>query len=73
MGDYEDAAMFYYNVDRAWSVDEPRPDFDEPPDVRPTRAERIEVLTHRCFITADKPHNDLWPFDDTYQEPQPGQ
>jgi hypothetical protein len=68
--DYEDDAMFYYNVDRTWSVDEPRPDFDDPPDVRPTPAERIEVLTHRCFIVTDKPHDDLWPFDDTYQEPQ---
>ena len=70
--DYEDAAMFYYNVDRAVSVDEQHPDFDAPPDLRLTREERIEVLTQRSFIVTDKPHNDLWPFDDTYVEPQHG-
>jgi hypothetical protein len=74
--DYEDAAMFYYNVDRAVSVDEPYPfsEYDqydaEDQTVSLTRDQRIELLTHRCFIVTDKPHGDLWPFDFTYEEPQ---
>jgi len=23
------------------------------------------LLVHRCFITSDKPHHDLWPYDET--------
>lgn len=26
--------------------------------------ERTELLTHRCFLLAEAPHNDLWPYDD---------
>lgn len=67
--DYEDAAMFYYNVDGYVPVDEPHPDdTDAPLDVSLTTEERIELLTHRCLIITDKPHGDLWPFDDTYKE-----
>ena len=30
--------------------------------------ERIELLKHRCFITVNKPHDDLYPYDDFYYE-----
>ena len=28
-----------------------------------TQDECIELLTHRCFVTTDKAHHDLWPYD----------
>lgn len=28
------------------------------------REERVELLLNRSFITTDKPHDDLWPYDD---------
>jgi len=31
-----------------------------------TANERLELLVNRCFITVDKPHTDLWPYDDTF-------
>ncbi|MES2947762.1 MAG: hypothetical protein V4858_04390 [Pseudomonadota bacterium] len=31
-----------------------------------TKAERIEMLVNRNFVTTDKPHDDLWPYDDTF-------
>jgi hypothetical protein len=34
-----------------------------------TRPQRIELLVHRCFITVDKPHADLFPYHDTYTMP----
>ncbi len=69
--DYEDADVFYYNVDGYVPVDKPHPeDADAPLDVALTTEERIELLTHRCLIVTDKPHGDLWPFDDTYEEPK---
>ncbi len=64
--------MFYCNVDGDVPVDKPHPeDTDAPLDVSLTTEERIELLTHRCFIVTDKPHGDLWPFDHTYKEPKP--
>ncbi len=29
-----------------------------------TRVERIELLTHRCFVNCTKPHDDLYPYED---------
>jgi hypothetical protein len=72
--DYDSGLTFYYNVDGGVPVDEPHPDhMDNPPAVPLSREERIELLTHRCFIVRDKPHTDLWPFDDTYDEAKPDQ
>ncbi|XLZ70231.1 hypothetical protein ABT364_27455 [Massilia sp. SR12] len=28
--------------------------------------ERIELLTNRCFVRCEKPHDDLWPYDDCH-------
>lgn len=30
--------------------------------------ERIELCRHRCFVRTAKPHDDLFPFDDRYEE-----
>ena len=32
-----------------------------------TAEERIELLTNRCFIRSEKPHDDQWPYDDVYR------
>lgn len=31
-----------------------------------TKAERIEVLVNRSFVTTNKQHEDLWPYGDTF-------
>jgi len=51
---------FYYNVDgkNDLAVD------DDDDDSGLTHSERIELVTHRCFVRCTKPHNDLWPYDD---------
>ena len=43
------------------------------PDPNPARedlepAERVELLTNRCFIHCRKQHANRWPYDDTYTE-----
>ena len=61
-------------MDREVPVDEPHPDHtDYPPDIPLSRVERIELLTHQCFIVTDKPHTYLWSFDDTCEEAKPDQ
>jgi hypothetical protein len=34
-----------------------------------TREERVELLTHRCFVRTRKPHDDLHPYSDRLQPP----
>src|SRR5262249_35750762 len=41
-------------------------DADHVSDDGLTRSELIELVTHRCFITVDKPHNDLSPYGYCY-------
>ena len=56
---------FVYHADGR--LDAGRPDAAEdgwPPADR-TPAERVELLTHRCFVRAARPHGDLWSYDDT--------
>lgn len=62
--DYRVGTTFYFNVDGTNDLSRPLsgPDRDGL-----TRGERIELLIHRCFITVDKPHDDLWPYDDALQ------
>jgi hypothetical protein len=71
--DYRFGDRFHYNVDGEADVHAPRPD----PDADPYRdaltvPQRIELLTHRCRITFEE-HDDLWIWDDTYQETWPPQ
>lgn len=79
--DYADGAVLHYNVDGCVRLTDdaiipPRPahergdDADLCGDLTP--AERVELLTHRCFVRTAKPDKDRWPFDDTYTGPAPG-
>jgi hypothetical protein len=61
--DYRDGASFHYNVDDTNDLAAP-PSGEEDRDGL-TREERTELLVHRCFVTTKKPHEDLWPYDDT--------
>jgi hypothetical protein len=60
--DYRFGDSFHYNVDGKYDVFEPDP--EDPGKL--TTAERIELLTHRCFITNAK-YNDeeMFPYHDT--------
>jgi hypothetical protein len=67
--DYTDGAHFYYNVDEELDALLPEPSPDPNPareDLEP--AERVELLTNRCFIHCRKQHDNRWPYDDTYTE-----
>jgi hypothetical protein len=52
----------------------------DPYEARPEREllgdltgdERVELLTHRCFVRTHKRHDDRWPYDDTYACAAPG-
>ena len=74
--DYVDGATLRYNVDGAVRL---TPDAAILPPVGHcpaageglTPAERIELVTHRCFVRTARPDSDLWPYDDTYAEPAP--
>jgi hypothetical protein len=61
--DYRIGDMFYFNVDGTNDLRTPAAAEDRD---GLTPNERRELLIHRCFITVDKPHGDLWPYDDTY-------
>lgn len=78
--DYADGALLRYNVDGRVRLTGdtiiPPPDCQDDPEDHDdlTPAERVELLTHRCFVRTAKPDEDRWPFDDTYAEaaPEPG-
>lgn len=81
--DYADGAVLRYNVDGeraltgedgATAMDPGRVEAGDGPgaDDDLTRAERIELLTHRCFVRTRKPDRGRWPFHDTFVAPAPG-
>ncbi|KYF59070.1 hypothetical protein [Sorangium sp. So ce854] len=62
--DYRVGHAFHYNVDgRRDLLGAPELPIEDGEDDL-TREERIELLTHRCFVSTTKPHHDLWPYDD---------
>ena len=61
--DYRIAGSLHYNVDG--SVDLEAEPLSDPDDSGLTQNERIELLTHRCFVATTKPFADLFPFGDT--------
>lgn len=70
--DYVAGETFYYNVDGEHPLG---PDYEasfDPDDDNRfgdwTLEERVELLTHRCFVRCPKDDNDCWPYDDTRQE-----
>jgi hypothetical protein len=60
--DYRIGEDFYYNVDGNHDLAALDPTAEDRDGL--TREERIELLTHRCFVRTMKPHDDLWPYDD---------
>ena len=76
--DYLVDGHFHFNIDGKVQPTEPHsqekyrlPDQPDPGYIRLSTAERIELLTHRSFVITDKPHHDLYPFEDTYCTPIP--
>ncbi|WP_426343602.1 hypothetical protein ACN9MU_25085 [Pseudoduganella sp. R-32] len=53
---------FYFNVDG--KKDLASDDDDDDDESGLTHGERVELVTHRCFVRCGKPHDDLWPYDD---------
>lgn len=73
--DYDSGGRFWYNVDGEHPLgDGYRASF--PPN-RPldeddlTMAQRVELLTNRCFVRCPKDGSDLFPFGDQFTEPKP--
>lgn len=64
--DYETASAFHFNVDGRWPVEASRDRVES--DL--TADERIELLTHRCFVRCDKPHGDRFPYDERLSVPR---
>jgi hypothetical protein len=60
--DYRIGEEFHYNVDGKHDLAVPEPATEDRDGLTP--AERVELLTNRCFVTTTKPHDDLWPYDD---------
>jgi hypothetical protein len=65
--DYRIGGRFYFNVDGKNDLE--GSGFRSPNEDGLSLAERIELLTNRCFIRTAKPHGDLWPYDDCYSVP----
>jgi hypothetical protein len=62
--DYRIGPVFYFNVDGKHDLAKQVPTANDRDGL--TGTERIELLTNRCFVVAAKPHDDLWPWDDSY-------
>lgn len=65
--DYRIGQEFHYNVDGKHDLAAPEPTIEDREGL--TREERVELLTHRCFVRTTKPHDDLWPYDDMWSSP----
>ncbi len=70
--DYAAGGTFHYNVDGEHPLGPHyEASFDPDDDDRYgewTLEERIEMLTHCCFVRCPKDDDDCWPYDDTFQE-----
>lgn len=66
--DYRIGEEYFYNVDGKHDLAKPDQREEEDRDGLAIE-ERIELLTNRCFIKTSKPHDDLWPYDDTCSTP----
>jgi hypothetical protein len=62
--DYLIDGKFFYHVDGKNNLALPQTEEDRD---GLTPAARLELLLNRCLIKTPAPHNDLWPYDDTYQ------
>lgn len=70
--DYKGTDRYYYNVDvgadRRVFLNELPHDFTDRRFPGLSRNQRIELVRNRCFITHPDPPDDLWPYDDYYEE-----
>lgn len=66
--DYESGGKWIYNADGENLLNEPEKCEKEGDGL--THEERIELCKNRCFIITPKPNDDLWPFDDRFEEPR---
>jgi hypothetical protein len=62
--DYHVQDTYYFNVDGKFDLATLAEDSVD--DNGLTKPERIEMLINRNFVTTKKPHDDLWPYDDTF-------
>lgn len=64
--DYRIGNLLYYNVDgeKNLNLAEDNSEDDDSLELH----ERLELLKHRCFITVNKPDDDLFPYCDSYCE-----
>lgn len=58
--DYRFGRDIHFNVDAKRDVTHVDPPGSDPCPL--TLEERIELVTHRCFVTQPKPHDDLFPY-----------
>lgn len=65
--DYESAGRWIYNFEGKEPLHDPHKLPVDPINDLPL-AERIELLKHRSFVTTTKPHDDLYPYSDWYEE-----
>lgn len=66
--DYQCEGRWFYNIDGHLSLNQELPPGEVDRDDL-THSERIELCRNRSFLTAKKKHDDLYPFDDRYEEP----
>lgn len=59
--DYQFGSSFYFNVDGSLDLSSPRVQLDEADGL--CRAEAIEILVHRHFVTTQLPDDDLFPYN----------
>ncbi|GET43256.1 hypothetical protein [Microseira wollei] len=64
--DYRIGNLLYYNVDGEKNLHLAQSDSQEDDSLE--LHERLELLKHRCFITVNKSHDDLYPYRDSYCE-----
>lgn len=64
--DYRVDNKCFYNVDAQHDLSVARPTgpYPDSADYPLSRDERVELLTHRCFVRTARPSDDLWPYDD---------
>jgi hypothetical protein len=61
--DYQIGGELYYNSDGQHDLRKPFARSEDRDGL--SQEERTELLVNRCFIVTERPHTDLWPFDDT--------
>ncbi|QDD92869.1 hypothetical protein HVIM_03951 (plasmid) [Roseomonas mucosa] len=69
--DYAEDGRLFYNVDAREMIGSSAGGSGPPVDEDLTDAERVELVTHRCFVRTTKSDADRWPYRQGYVEPDP--